>query len=202
MYRKSYSLFLICFLLILTSCASGYNYIYPKHVNYSTRMDYSGIQFSYKYDVLKESGNKKYAKKEVKKDLQLVAVRITNRTDSTIIFSENISLYAGGRLLKPLNPSKIKKQLKQPSLIYLLYSPLWFNYSVCTEFECDVTSIPIGLPISAGNIFRSASANKDFLKELKKYDILDKPINPGETVYGIIGIKDTGYNPLTIQVRN
>ncbi|MEQ9264849.1 MAG: hypothetical protein RLN81_06480 [Balneolaceae bacterium] len=202
MSRKTYSSLLICSFLILTSCASSYKSINPERVQYGTRIMESGIEFSYKYNVLKESGNKKYAKKEDKKNLQLVAVRVTNRSDSQIIFEEDVTLYAGGRMLRPIDPDIIKSQLKQNAPLYLLYSLLWLQISSCEDNECDTTNLPIGVPIALGNMAVAGSANGKLLEELNEYDILDRPINPGETVYGIIGIKDTGYNPLTIQIRD
>jgi hypothetical protein len=48
----------------------------------------------------------------------------------------------------------------------------------------------------------AGGANQNFLKELNTFNLINKTIKPGETVYGIIGIRDIGYNPINIKVLN
>lgn len=46
----------------------------------------------------------------------------------------------------------------------------------------------------------AGSANQNFLRELMQYNIINKTIESGQTVYGLIGIRDHGYNPINVRV--
>ena len=58
---------------ILNSCASGYQKINPKGINYVSKNIENNILLEYKYDLLQ----KKYKKKETKNEVKLIAVKIT-----------------------------------------------------------------------------------------------------------------------------
>jgi hypothetical protein len=60
---------------------------------------------------------------------------------------------------------------------------------------------PIGIPIAAGNMIVAGNANKNFLNELTRYGLTNKEITPGTTVYAIIGIPDTGFQPLRVEIK-
>ncbi len=72
----------------LTSCASGYKMIEPKSINYVSTNETDNVKLEYKYDLL----DKKYAKKELKKDVRLVAVKITNNSEKDIMFGGDTKL--------------------------------------------------------------------------------------------------------------
>ena len=201
MFKNYYPLVFLFLIITLSSCAASYKSINPERLRYHARSNDSGIVFSYKYDILKESGNKKYAKKEVRANLQLVAVRLYNGTDSSITMSENITLYSGGLPISPFNTESTIRQLNQNTALYLLYSLLWLQIGSCNNNGCKSATLPIGIPISIGNMIVSSTANSNLKNELNNYDILNDSIEPGETAYGIIGIKDTGFNPLSVKYR-
>ena len=71
---------------MLTNCASGYKDIQLKSLNYISKNEQSDIILEYKYDLL----DKKYAKKEAKRGVKLVAVRITNNSNEDIIFGRDV----------------------------------------------------------------------------------------------------------------
>jgi hypothetical protein len=48
----------------------------------------------------------------------------------------------------------------------------------------------------------AGASNKKLYEELTVYNLLNKDIKSGETVYGIIGLKDTGYVPITVKIKN
>jgi hypothetical protein len=72
------------------------------------------------------------------------------------------------------------------------------------RFETSSTSIPIGYVvgpgITAGNMIIAGSANKNFRDELVENSIIGRDIRPGETFYGLIGISDYSYMPLTMKI--
>jgi len=77
-------IFAIAIVFILSGCAASYKPIYPVSLNYDSHQSEDGVELSYKYDVLRQNGNKKYAKKEDKKGVKLVALKITNNTQSVV----------------------------------------------------------------------------------------------------------------------
>lgn len=157
--------------------------------------------FDYKYDVLEESGNRKYARREQRRGLQVIGPKITNNSDETITLVENVKIYADNQLAIPIEPQYIQNQLKQPVPIYLLYILLWLTFGSCENNDCNTTAIPIGLPISIGNMAVDGTANAKFLDELKSNNFLSKQIKPGEKAYGLVGFKSTGYSPLSFKVN-
>ncbi len=194
----------IALTLVFTGCATNYKPIYPKNVKYNATDVHDGIDFAYRYGILKERGNNRYAKKEYKKNIKIIAIRITNNTDSIINVERNIEFYSGQNKVFPMLPLVIKNQLRQ-------IVPSYFPYALFTFMNFYVTNgnsvkvYPIGLvlgpALSIGNIATAATANKRMLDELNMYNVLNKNIQKGETVYGIIGIREMGYNPITIKLK-
>ncbi|MGK7392076.1 MAG: hypothetical protein ACNS60_17115 [Candidatus Cyclobacteriaceae bacterium M2_1C_046] len=197
---------IILFILILTSalsCASGYHPIQPKSVRYNEgKTNTDNIGFEYQYNMLQIRGNKKYAKKEEKKGINVVALKITNYSSKELTYPEDFEIMLKERPVHLLKPEEVKKELKQNVPIYLLYSLLWVTYSSCENNDCNVVPIPVGAGISLGNMLVAGSANKNFEEEIKEYDLNNKKIQPGETVYGLAGFYSMGYQPLYLKVKN
>lgn len=189
--------------ILLSSCAASYKSIKPEAVYYQTTENDDNVSFSYKYGVLAERGNKKYAKKETKRNIRIVSVKIVNNSGEDITIGQDTKIHANGSPVQLLDPQTIHSQLKQgvaPYLLYLLLTPMNF-YTTSSDGTTDST--PIGLVVgpglALGNIAVSSSANTNFKKELERYSIIGKTIKAGESAYGIIGIMDSGYSPLTIK---
>ena len=164
---------------------------------------------SYKHGVLAETGNKKYAKREIPKTTKVVSVKITNNSPQTIVIGENARFYSGNSEVRLLDPASVHHQLKQGVPIYLLYLLLSFiTYDTDSGQQngnyvtSQSNSIPIGLiigpGISIGNMAGAGGANQHFLRELTHFNMINKSIAPGQTVYGLIGINDMGYNPIKL----
>ena len=192
----------IACLMLLTSCASRYKRINPETVVYNSISTDNGITMEYKYDVL----TKKYKKKEGKKKLRVVAVRITNRGETEKVIGQDIRfVYQSGAELSLLDHKIIFKSLKQhpaTHLLYMLFTPL--NIYVSDGYNGSTSTIPVGLAIgpglTLGNVLTSSGANRKFRKELEAKSLIGKIIKPGETVSGVIGIAAEGYDPIQIKV--
>lgn len=159
--------------------------------------------FSYQYDVIRRAGNRKMAKKETKAYMHVVAVKIYNNTGHTLQYGQNYKIYSGNtevNLMEPGITGDIIKQKAAYHLFYLLLTPMQLQ----TSSGYDQANIPIGLLIGPalafGNLGVAASANKKFKAELEQYDLEGKMIAPGETVYGLITIRDNGFMPLSIRL--
>lgn len=200
-------LLLLCALILLSSCATGYKNINPQNLNYSSSEEKEGVKIEYKYDVLK----KKYAKKEKKKGINVIAIKVANNSNNDLIFGENIVLTdSNNNTINLLNNNEIFKPLKQnvaTYLLYLLLTPLNIFTTESNEFgqQEQTSSIPVGLVIGPGitliNTITAGSANKKFKDEIHIQNLKNKTIKRGDTISGIIGVSSTGYNNLKISIQ-
>lgn len=189
--------------LSLSSCASTYKPLNAPSAHYSFSEKTDGLVYSYQYDMLQMRGNKKYAKRESKQLMRVVAVKITNTTDSTLSIAKDYKFMVGNAEASPVPPVIAAKQLKQGVPIYLLYMLL--NFQTTSEVNGVVEKgpfIPTGPPIAALNMLIAADANTKFKNELISYNIADKSVGPGETIYGLMTLQTIAPAPLRIERRN
>jgi hypothetical protein len=203
--RRTKFILLIVIGLLFNSCAMIYRPVNPPTLNYKMSESKDGIELSYKYDVLQLKGNKKYAKSEDRAGVRLVAVRIVNNTDSTINIGTDALFYSGIKPVELMTPYLMENTIKQSTAAYLPYLLFTFLRLNVSSGYYNTVSIPIGYflgpMLTLGNIITANSANKNLLKELNTYDILNKDIQKGETVYGLIGIEDAEFLPLSIKIN-
>jgi len=186
-------------MIFLSSCAAKYRKINPPVVTYPVNNINEGINFSYRYNVLEERGNKKLASKEIKQSVKILAVKIINSTDSTIVLGRNFEIFSGTDKLKLMEPLTISKAVKQNVPTYLFYLLGSFS-TLKIQRGLSETTLPIGLVIGPGltliNTSTASKSNRDMLEELETYNLLYKDIKKGETVYGLIGVRDIDFVPL------
>lgn len=198
---------LVALAFTFTNCASGYKMIKPKSINYLSVNETNGLKLEYKYGLL----DKKYEKKEEKKDVKLVAVKITNNSGKDVMFGRDIKLaYENGSEVYVLENEKTFTTLKQSTtsyLWYLLLTPMTFNVTKTDGYGVPQTtsSTPIGLAVgpglTAGNMIAAGSANEKFKEELLKYNLNGVTIKNGETKYGLVGIKSDSFDALQLNVK-
>lgn len=186
------------------SCASGYRTINPNTINYLSENKSEGVKLEYKYDLL----DKKYAKKEEKRGVKLVAVKITNSTSEDLVFGKDFSLaYANGSDVRIMDLEKTFSTLKQSSasyLFYLLLTPVnLYTTETRNGFQETTSSTPIGLilgpGLTVGNMIAAGSANTKFKTEMVDNNIYGATIKQGETRVGLIGIKSYSHDALTLK---
>ncbi|MCB0492851.1 MAG: hypothetical protein KDC93_10590 [Cyclobacteriaceae bacterium] len=194
------SITLLLATIFLFSCASSYKPILPQQMTYTSLEGNEGIGYSYRYNVLRETGNKKYANKEEKKALKLVALQIKNNTNGDIRLKEHAKFYMGDNMVLPIEPAQLHQQVKQIGALYMLWSLLFLNITNCDKGECSNIPIPIGLAGGLMNWSVASKANKNFMTELITNNILDKTIAPGETVTGLIGLSADASLPIEIRI--
>lgn len=201
--------------LLLSGCASSYRSIHPETMQYGNRSESQGVELSYKYNVLRELNNKKYAKKENNRFTHVVAVKITNNSDQAINLSNDVHYFMGNTEFTPLAPEHTHSSLKQGVpiyLLYLLFTPMtvtrtesgtgYQNGGVSTYTNSTTTRVGLilGPALTAYNLIKAGSANQKFKHDLQNYSIQNKQLLPGETTYGLIGVANSSYNPISIQV--
>ncbi len=203
-----YSTLILVFSLLLHSCASRYSSVSPQELSFVSKSDSDqNVILHYKYQVLK----KKYRKKEEKKGIRIVALKITNNSLEDLKFSENLLLnYANGDPINLISKEEAFKELKQTTptyLLYLLLSPLRI---VTTEtnsfgFEQETSNIPIGLIVgpglALGNFLAASSANKKFSDEMATNELIGRTIKPNETVTGLVALRSDSYEALQLTVK-
>lgn len=193
-------------LVFLNSCASAYKPVQPDALSYNSVHRENGITMEYQYDLLR----KKYAKKEEKRDVRLVAVKIQNNTGTDIMFERDFTLtYENGKEPILMPRDRVFSSLKQQPathLFYLLLTPITFQTTTTNSYGIQETSssFPVGLivgpALAGGNLIAASSANKKFKGQLEAYDLRGKVIPNGETVYGLIGIRADNYDALRIKI--
>tara|TARA_B100000809_G_C15076712_1_gene508098 strand:+ start:724 stop:1347 length:624 start_codon:yes stop_codon:yes gene_type:complete len=191
--------------LLMNSCASSYSTINPDRLNYISNDISQEVTLEYKYGLLES----KYAKKEVKRGVRLIAVKITNNSKKDLVFGKDITLtYENGNELSFLENKKTYSTLKQNTLGYLFYlllTPMTFNKTSATNNGIETNSTPIGYAVGPGlafgNMIAAGSANKKFKKELLDYNIFGTTINSGKTVVGLIGVYSYSYDALKLKIE-
>lgn len=206
------SLKAFCFLfgcaVVLSSCAGSYHPIYPRSLQYNhSSAPQAPVDMGYRYGVLAEKDNKKFARKEEKKHLQLAAIKLTNNTNKPLVFGRDIQLLSNTSPLSPLPSGMVYQQLKQQTplfLLYLLFTPAKITTTRSDGNTVNQSSFPIGLilgpGLALGNMLKASGNNDKFLAELMQHDLIGRTIQPGETVYGLVGLGNTGYGPLSIRI--
>ncbi len=191
--------------LFMSGCAASYKAINPTQLYYTAHTSRDNIQISYKYNVLQEKGNKKLAKRERRKNIQLVAIKLTNNTGRTINVRKDLIFYSGDTPIYPMTPVDIKNKLRQIVPAYLPYLLLTFT-TVAFSNGYSSVSYPVGVVLgpglTAGNMAVAATANKRLLRELNDFNILDRDIGSGDTVFGIIGIRNSGFGPISARLKS
>ncbi|MBJ6145623.1 hypothetical protein [Hymenobacter sp. BT559] len=197
--------------LVGSGCAGSYTPIRPDRIaTYQSSSVEAPLQFSYQFDALRTQGrNKKYIKKEQKKGYHVIAIQVKNNTGAEINFTRDAVLYYGDRAIVPVSPDVAAQELKQGVAIYLLYVLLNFRVGATTTTSNGyVTStspgtfIPTGPFIAGGNMLGASMANGNFRRELQQFDLTNRNIAPGETVYGLISVREYNVAPLRLELRS
>lgn len=198
---------LVVAIVSLTSCASSYKAINPNDIAYVSAETTGDVKLEYKYELL----HKKYEKKETKKGVKLVAVKITNNTDQDLTFGRDLTLsYANGNEIHIMENDKVFKTLKQhpaTHLFYLLLTPLNLYTTKTNDYgmQEETGSFPIGLIVgpglAAGNLITASTANKKFKNELEDFNIQGTVIKSGETKAGLIGIRSESFEALKLKLK-
>jgi hypothetical protein len=191
-------------LALLSGCASIYRPITPNTLEYVTENSNNDVEFWYRYDVLAYRGNKKYVKKEHKHGFNVVAVKITNNTTRTLNFARDLELGVSRGPVFPAENEYTARTLRQGVAIYLLYGLLGSGRVECDNStgECRTVSyIPWGLALAGGNMIVAGSSNAKLKQEFNDFSLYTKDIKPGETIYGIVSLRDMGFQPLSLKLK-
>ncbi|WP_375434783.1 hypothetical protein [uncultured Hymenobacter sp.] len=195
-------------ILVVTGCAGSYRAIQPDRIaTYQSTATASPVEFSYQYSALiARGGNKKYLKKERKRGYQVVAVKVKNNTGADLLFGRDLELSFGDRPIVPVPAVQAANDLKQGVAIYLLYvlgiGQIGGTTDPFTGQTTGGTLFPWGPFVAAGNMIGAGTANANLRKEFVQYDMANKVIRAGETVFGIVSLREGNVAPLNLSLRN
>src|ERR1700741_3401711 len=108
-----YLLYLLPLIGCLGGCASTYKPINPKSAYYTSVSGSEKIEFSYRHGVLRDMGNKKYAKREDRKAIRLASVKIYNGSDAPLTVGKDLVINVGNAEAVLLEPTMLHRELKQ-----------------------------------------------------------------------------------------
>ena len=198
MFRK-----LIFFLILIqpVSCAKRYHPVQPQNRGFENIQYNDGIGLSYVYNLLALNDNKKYAKKERRKDIRLIAIKITNHNDFSINVRRDLQFYTYNTPIMPLEAQSTYNALKQTAFLYVLYGFIIIPTQTYNAGNPSNIWIPVGLPFAAWNMGLAFSANNKFRTELEIFNIQNRIIPPGESAVGLIGITDEDFPDLKVRLK-
>ncbi|MGM0588011.1 MAG: hypothetical protein ACQETE_06345 [Bacteroidota bacterium] len=187
---------------VVSSCAGSYNSMNPTMMHYEAKTNGNQIETSYRYNILQENENKKYAKKEFKGSAKMVAVKITNNTNESFVIGKDKHIYSGNTMISDTNSEHVISSLDQTAagyLLFLLLTPMKLTVQKGGQ-KPEVTSIGyvIGPGLTLINMIRASSANTSFEQDLKKYNLVGKRVEPGQTVYGLV-VKNGPMDPISVK---
>ncbi|NHF61276.1 hypothetical protein FK220_018125 [Flavobacteriaceae bacterium TP-CH-4] len=202
---KSTKIIILVFLTgLFQSCATTrYKPINPTALTYRSENSTDNLILEYRYNLLKD----KYAKKELKKSIRVVAIKVINNSNKDIIFGKDVYLtFMDGSEVEILPSNIAFKKLRQGTaeyLLYLLLTPVNLYIGNTEQGRDNTTVIPIGLGLgpglSFGNMIAAGSANQKFKANLFENNLVNTTIGKGKTVYGLVAIKTQSQRALTIK---
>ncbi len=183
-YGRNFGSFFIVLALCWAGCAARYHPIQPETVAFAALPDSLAeqtVNFAYRYHVLKDAGNRKYAKKEKRHGISLLALRIVNDGPDTLSFPQDFHVLGPSGPLNILWADMVYDRLLQDK--YLSRG----NYEVpLGRGFGDAMINNMGL-----NIKRSTEqrANELFSQELDDFYLVPCYIAPGVSMVGLVGLK-------------
>lgn len=202
--KNSFISFLVLIMILfLFSCAKQYHNIKTSELVYSDVYVNNGVILEYSYNVLELSGNKKYNSRADANCFQLVAVRLTNTTERKINIGRDIEFFELEGKVKFANPSEISSHVKQYPLLNLLYLPL-LAIPIKIHNGKEEKVYRIGALFSVPMIYNmviSKAANLDFEKDLNRNYILNRDIEVGQSISGVIGYYSCRKKNIRIEVK-
>jgi hypothetical protein len=153
----------------------------------------------YKYEVLTDAKNNKNARKEEKFKVNLVAVKITNNTNS-VINTNDLEYLCGDNRVLPLSVEMTRKWLRQKGefhLLYLLATPTRYY----TQANTPLVVMVIGPGLTLLNMVMANTANKKMVRNLNKYTIQNREIAPGTSFYGLAAFPGRRGDPFYAQLK-
>lgn len=199
--------------LLLAGCASSYKPVNWQGVNYRNSTLSPEVDFAYSRNSLRDSRNPRYDRKALATRVDIVAVKVQNKTDHPLSVKDDLTYFNGSKEVAPAEAAPAIAGIRQSPGMYWLYlmmapANIYGSSTSCDGYDChsSFVFIPVGLiigPILAGiNGAVASSANANFRKEIQEHDLYGKTLAPGETATGYLVFPNSGAKPLVARLKS
>ena len=199
---KQFSI-LIFISLLFSSCASNYHLLQPRISEFSSFTENNeGVRLDYQSEVMNLKRNKKQVKQEIKYNLSVINVRITNHSGNLLEIGENVRFYSGDKPLFMYYSNDSYKQLNQKwgyHLFYLGLTPLSGTFMVGGLYAAGPIGLVLGPGLAIFNSLKARKANRLLQHELAENSLIGKKVLPGKSLSGIIVIEGKLDAPLYLK---
>lgn len=188
MHKSYYLGIVIIASILLGGCAATYKSFNASQIPYKElNTENEKISYTARQNVMFNTFNYNYAKREKKGTYNLVAFKIVNKSDIQIAVKDLNYSCGGSTQILPVSMEEYIKENKQKSGLYWLYAlgvlPNPFGRGNLYKV------IPAGVIPAVVNFGIAHKANKKLKKDIALYDISNKVIQPNDTIYGILPFK-------------
>ena len=192
-------------LLIAASGASGCAYSYKSiqfdDVDYHQAQTDGPYEIDYRYKVLDGSSNTRWGKKELKKGVYVVGVRIQNHSDQALPLDEGtLRVRAGQEPLRIVDGASAATEMKQAVWPRALWSLLWVTFWQTDGENTTAIPIPVGVPVAIMEVSKSRSANRAVKEDFLEKELVSQTIPAGGSAEGLLFLRNASYRPLTFEV--
>jgi len=155
------------------------------------------VEITYRYNILANASNKKYARMEKREGVSLLAVRIANYGNDTLFIPDDI-------LIESRNNSVFPLDMDEAIDVFIQDHPAVLDELGGVAIEAGGALIPswgflLPLATSIPSIINSsveARANDRFIKEMLDYYLVYSNVPPGSTVSGLLALPVEPNTPL------
>jgi hypothetical protein len=204
-------IFLLILSLIMTGCAASFKVVNPAVLSYAnTQKCNDKLEVSYLDDFYSLTRNYKYFYREKEYNYRTIAIRLKNLTDSSRqITNDNFRIYVNNVELPNADKTKYFKRVHQEAGLFLLHLSwgLVLDYLSAgisggphptrSEFDpkCSLVAVTIGIC----NMLYAGNANDLHKTFINENEIFGRTVKPGETIYGIVVLNNSHYEPLVFK---
>ena len=205
MISKVIKISILLFPLFFYSCAVSYKPI-KLCSNYQNRTEIDNA-ILIKYDtsnIFLASKNFRIARKSMRQGFQILPMYIyNNKLDTIIILNENTEVFCNYESAQIVDKSEYYKRIKQKVGYHGLET--FFGLSMTYLLKASILewTNPYNFLIVLGvyNIYKASKANKQLLKEIEQYDVLNKKIAPGDSLNGFICLRAATSSNLMFRIK-
>lgn len=182
--------YLFIAIVLISSCARPYRKINMASIPFKDYREENKISYAVKQGVLYNMKDFFYAKKELKKNVSLIAFKIVNKSELPININD-LQFSCGATVpIMPIKTEEYYNTIKQKSGLYWLYSVGVVVYPRPPKGSGKFIPLPFGLPVAAANYAIAYKANKKMLHDIQLLDLANKVIQPNDSIQGIMTFKN------------
>ena len=207
-YSMSKKLILYSWIVLLQACAVNYHKINIENYHYKMYDEYNNnIRISIAdTNVFNESNNHRISRKNTRKKLLVLPVKLENISEDTIKVADlKIELFYDFEKALILSPSSYYKKINQKAYLHgieILIGLVAISSPGSSGFSWNpYNPFNLMMPLGIYNINKAIRANNELKNDLNTLNVLDKTIYPHSFQYGIICVKTRHNNQLMIRLN-